>query len=100
MNPKSAILLLASAMILSLGYVAASFLSVPRYDMVRMDENLAFRLDRWTGETTACAEYEDGQVGCVPVRAVYPGGWRYEDESDLVPWEKSSETATDQGRTK
>lgn len=100
MNPKSAIVLLLSATILSLGYVAASFLSVPRYDMVRMDENLAFRLDRWTGETTACAEHEDGQVGCVPVRAVYPGGWEYIDEEKVPPSGTPSTTATGQGKTK
>lgn len=87
MTAKSNVALLLSALILSLGLVFASFFSIPRYDLVRMDANFALRVDRWTGETLACIYFSNGQIGCNLV-------------GEVAPWDQPASQAEQELKTK
>ena len=78
MTSKEAIAVAFAVFALGVSFVAGNFLAVPRYTLVRMDENYALRLDRWTGETTACVYWESGEVSCLII-----------GDEQRPPWEQS-----------
>ena len=66
-----------SAVVLAVALIAAGFLfGVGRYSMMRVNEKTVIRLDRWTGNITACPLYpgsmssEDAEFLEIGVRSI------------------------------
>lgn len=61
-----------AAAILAIGLLGAAFLFGGRYQIVRVSDDSVMRLDKWGGEVSICAQWEDDSAFCVPMPdAVY-----------------------------